>query len=238
MAGKISYFEIKNEIVPSLIEDLRSLPDKSNITLEQLISDSNYADYSFSDENMFFLEKALYSQAAREKILLDHLPDGSLVVHNMSAKYICPNCGSVNTAYILWGYPCYTQQLKKKLASGAVHLGGCCVIPYGPDRYCNNCGNEFVTQAPGIHIFFMTPVREKQNLAIICLIIRFWLNRSPINSAIRRIKKSLSRLNIPLKVPLLSYLKESTWNTGLIIRFITKYPKNAGNGLSDSFIPA
>lgn len=148
MSRKITYFEIKKEIVPSLIEDLRSLPDQSRITLEELISDSSYADYYFTDNDMSFLQRMLYSQASREKIWLDHCPDGSLVVHNMDAKYICPNCGSVNTAHIQWGYPIYTPQLKKKLASGTVRLGGCCIIPYGPDRYCNDCGHEFLTRDP------------------------------------------------------------------------------------------
>ena len=65
----------------------------------------------------------------------------------------CPYCGSTNTAEILYGMPAFSKTLEKKLASGKIHLGGCCIetmrtetgeiVLMNPDRYCNSCQKEF-----------------------------------------------------------------------------------------------
>ena len=137
--------EISREIVPCLVEDLRDLPDGTKITLEELITDSFYSGEVFSDEALAFLRKRLYSLVKREQIVLEKQDDGSFIVHNADAKYICPHCGSKNTARILYGYPAFSPQLERKLDEGRIRLGGCIVTDFDPDRHCNECGRDFST---------------------------------------------------------------------------------------------
>lgn len=44
----------------------------------------------------------------------------------------CPRCGSKSIAKILYGEPRYSEELKKKLATGKITLGGCCQVVGGP----------------------------------------------------------------------------------------------------------
>ena len=55
----------------------------------------------------------------------------------------CPECGSKNTARILWGYPLPDEKLLADLDAGRVVLGEC-VVPLEPwpTHTCRDCGHE------------------------------------------------------------------------------------------------
>jgi hypothetical protein len=56
---------------------------------------------------------------------------------------LCPRCGSANVAWILRGYPKFSDELEADLASGSVVLGGCVVWPDQATHECNACRLEF-----------------------------------------------------------------------------------------------
>lgn len=141
--------KIDREIVKSLLEDLRDLPDGTRITMEELLADSLYSEHEFDDEAKACLRSGLYSSARQEKIILDEPDDSSFIVHNGDAKYICPYCGSKNTAHIMFGLPDFTPALVRRLDEGRLRLGGCVPSFALGDRYCNQCGKEFFTSSSG-----------------------------------------------------------------------------------------
>lgn len=55
----------------------------------------------------------------------------------------CPNCSSTNTVKILYGMIDLDDDLQKKLESGKVVLGGCCVGFDDPTRHCNECNFDY-----------------------------------------------------------------------------------------------
>jgi hypothetical protein len=55
----------------------------------------------------------------------------------------CPSCGSATIAWILRGYPVFSEQLESDLDAGRVVLGGCLVGPDQASHRCNACGLEF-----------------------------------------------------------------------------------------------
>ena len=56
-------------------------------------------------------------------------------------RRVCPQCGSSNIAYILYGMP--TPEAMKKVEEGKWVLGGCCIMGDSPKWHCKDCGNEF-----------------------------------------------------------------------------------------------
>ncbi len=58
---------------------------------------------------------------------------------------ICPRCGSIDVARILWGRHAFTKELERDLRSGKIVLGGCCITPKSAKYHCNDCGAEFGT---------------------------------------------------------------------------------------------
>ena len=60
-----------------------------------------------------------------------------------SAKSVCPKCRSTNIARVVYGMPDCTEWLEKRLGSGSIILGGCCVSGEDPDKHCNDCGTEW-----------------------------------------------------------------------------------------------
>lgn len=59
------------------------------------------------------------------------------------ANIKCPNCGSTDTARILYGYPVESEELRKDLEDKKVHLGGCVIEDETIDRHCNICDTDF-----------------------------------------------------------------------------------------------
>lgn len=73
----------------------------------------------------------------------------------MTNSYVrCPRCGSTDTVPILYGMPAMDEGLEKKIESGKIRLGGCCVTDadvngkhmiIDPQRHCNGCKRDFAT---------------------------------------------------------------------------------------------
>lgn len=156
----------KNElryIAEDLVEELREMPDGTEITSCQLLKVGGYDPQEFEFFDLMDYHQYLFRAARANHITLDMskhenkvegLPFNlDFVVRNKKAQIKCPYCGSRNTARILYGMPAFSDELQAKLDSGKLHLGGCCIsgVPDGnggminldPARYCNNCHKEF-----------------------------------------------------------------------------------------------
>lgn len=151
------------QIAEDLVEELREMPDKTEITSAQLLKKGGYDPQEFDFEDLFDYHFALFRAAKASHITLDMskhedkvegLPFNlDFVVLNSKAQIKCPYCGSRNTARILYGMPAFSDELQEKLDSGKIHLGGCCItgvqnskggmIQMDPARYCNDCHKKF-----------------------------------------------------------------------------------------------
>jgi hypothetical protein len=61
----------------------------------------------------------------------------------------CPLCGSRDTARVIWGL--YVGNLLD--LPDHVVLGGCCVLPEMPTRYCHTCGRYDDGTRPPASVF-------------------------------------------------------------------------------------
>ena len=61
---------------------------------------------------------------------------------NDDAVIRCPQCGSEDVIGIVYGYP--TEETLERAEAGQVRLGGCVVGYCDPNRYCKNCGHEWL----------------------------------------------------------------------------------------------
>jgi len=57
------------------------------------------------------------------------------------ATYKCPQCNSTNIVPIVYGMP--GLEMQKDSYEGKIHLGGCGIKIDAPNRYCNDCENEW-----------------------------------------------------------------------------------------------
>ena len=55
----------------------------------------------------------------------------------------CPKCGSKKVASILYGLPMFDKELERRLSTGEIVLGGCCVCEDDPIRQCLECQHSF-----------------------------------------------------------------------------------------------
>lgn len=154
-------------IAEELTEELRNVPDGTEITTAQLLRLCGYDTERLSLPEMMGIHTALAHTAKKARVTLDmsahkgkeeglpvHL---AYTVHNENAKVRCPHCGSGNTARILYGMPAFSKKLEHDIRSGKIHLGGCMLtevtdaagnsIPLDPARYCNACKKEFARPA-------------------------------------------------------------------------------------------
>lgn len=157
-------------IISELIEELRELPDQTELTTWQLIDRAGYADEKFSNEDLMDIDYALRQAARKAHITLDGSRHDGLVeglpynldyiVRNAKAQIRCPRCGSINTARILYGMPAMSDALEEKMRAGRIHLGGCRInsaelngqtVRTDPTRRCNSCNKEF--GAPPIFLY-------------------------------------------------------------------------------------
>ncbi len=60
---------------------------------------------------------------------------------------VCPGCGSIAIARILYGYPGFGPEVQAEVDAGRAVLGGCLVWPGQAQRRCRSCGLRF--QADG-----------------------------------------------------------------------------------------
>ncbi len=150
-------------VAESLIEELREMPDGTEITSARLLRMGGYDPQDFSSSELMEYHQSLFRAAAASHITLDMSKHAGLIeglaynlpfaVHNKKAQVKCPYCGSTNTARILYGMPAFSEELQAKLDSGRIFLGGCCHlgiedenrdwIQLDPRRYCNDCRKEF-----------------------------------------------------------------------------------------------
>jgi hypothetical protein len=58
-------------------------------------------------------------------------------------KSRCSKCDSTKIATIIYGIPDYSEELEKRLESGKIVLGGCCVTGNDPKYECTDCGTGY-----------------------------------------------------------------------------------------------
>jgi len=55
----------------------------------------------------------------------------------------CPECGSKKVASIFYGLPMFNEELERRLSTGEIVLGGCCVCEDDPIWQCLECQDSF-----------------------------------------------------------------------------------------------
>lgn len=151
-------------IVSRLVEELRELPNLTEITTYQLAHQAGFDTDAIDNMDFLSIDYLLRKAASKAHITIDGSKHDGLVegltfnldyiVKNDKAYVKCPRCGSKDTARILYGMPAMDDVLEKKLESGKVILGGCCVtgaevngkhIWIDPKRHCNGCRRDFAS---------------------------------------------------------------------------------------------
>jgi hypothetical protein len=64
---------------------------------------------------------------------------------------ICKKCGSKKIAQVLYGLPLYDETLERKLNSGKLILGGCCVEEFNYE--CTDCETRYVIRPTEVFAF-------------------------------------------------------------------------------------
>ena len=110
--GNMKQDELQS-IVSDLVEELRELPDRTDLTTWQLMDRAGYANEELSNEGLMDIDYALRQAARKAHITLDGSKhDGKVeglpfnldyIVRNAKAQIRCPRCGSYDTARILYG---------------------------------------------------------------------------------------------------------------------------------------
>ena len=151
------------ELAEEMVEELRELPDGTEITSGQILKTSGIEPDELDDRDLFGFHEALFRAAKANHITLDMAKHDGLVeglpwnldfvVRNKKAQIKCPHCGSRNTGRIVYGLPAFSEELQKKLDAGRLRLGGCCIshvhgkngemIGLDPQCFCNDCEKEF-----------------------------------------------------------------------------------------------
>ena len=150
-------------IAEEQMEDLRELPDGTEVTTALLLEQSNYEMEAFSVDDLKIYHEYLLRFAKANRFVLDVIqPDGNeeglfgnvvFIVHNRKAQIKCPRCGSRDTARNVYGLPAFSELFQKQMDSGRIHLCGCCIrvgsgtdgkeVYLDPERYCNSCKKMF-----------------------------------------------------------------------------------------------
>ena len=152
--------EIKN-IAESVAEKLKEMPDGTEKTSAQLLSEAGYDWTSLGSSVLMDFHNALVRASEKRKVILDMtkhyglfegLPYNLDFVVRNQGQIRCPRCGSYDTGEILYGMPAFNEEVQKRLDSGSLHLGGCCIdtvktsngemIDIDPKYFCNNCKKE------------------------------------------------------------------------------------------------
>ena len=143
-----------NDIVETLIEELRELPDGTETTIGQLVTKCGYNMRQLElDDQMLAIYGDLLKAARKAHITLDWsayknmvvgLPYNiPFVVKNIRAQIKCPRCGSTQIARILYGMPAFDEDLVAQINAGKIHIGGCCITGFDAKYYCNDCKKKF-----------------------------------------------------------------------------------------------
>lgn len=143
-----------DDIVETLIEELREMQNGTEATIAQLVSKCGYGARQLErDDQMLTIYSELLKAARKAHITLDWseykdmvvgLPYNiPFVVKNARAQIKCPRCGSINTARILYGMPAMDEELERKINAGKIYIGGCCITGFDEKYYCNACKKKF-----------------------------------------------------------------------------------------------
>ena len=154
--------ELKS-IAEELVEELIFLPEGAELTSAGLLSWVGYDPYDFGLDELLDYHDYLLRAARADHITLDMskrddeiggLPfKVKFAVRHAKREPKCPYCGSRDSARTLYGLPLFNDELREKINSGKVSLGGCVVwtVPDGhggeirivPKRRCNACHEKF-----------------------------------------------------------------------------------------------
>lgn len=145
-----------HDISQELVENLRELTNGTRTTTFLLLQEG-WKNEEFDPIDMVRIHEELMNLARINNISLDMLEHDNkmeglpynldYIVHNKDAQFICPYCGSVDTARYVFGMPVMDDVAKRKLKEGKWFLAGCII---GDDyserkRRCNSCHKDFYT---------------------------------------------------------------------------------------------
>jgi len=68
-------------------------------------------------------------------------------IESTKRKIKCPYCSSNFIAKIQYGYPNFSESLQNEIDEGKIILGGCCEEIGAPDKHCNNCNKNFLSNS-------------------------------------------------------------------------------------------
>lgn len=153
MVENLTKGEIK-PIVEDLVEELRECPDGTRISTSLLLRQAEHED-AFNSVDLIAIHDALFETAKANNIILDmsehekkveglsyNLP---YIVHNKDAQYICPYCGSTDSAKYIYGFVGFDGLVRRKVEEGKWILGGCEIsgIKDFSKRHCKACNRDF-----------------------------------------------------------------------------------------------
>ncbi|MBQ3728148.1 MAG: hypothetical protein II903_01425 [Spirochaetales bacterium] len=153
MGERLTKEEIRS-IVEDLVEELRESPNDIRITTAELLVQAGHEE-DFNPIDLISIHDELFEAAKANKMVLDmsehenkvegfpyNLP---YIVHNRDAQYVCPYCGSTDSAKYLYGFVGLDGVVRRKVEEGKWILGGC-VISGTRDfykRHCKACNKNF-----------------------------------------------------------------------------------------------
>lgn len=150
----------RQKIVGAIIDELRECGNGTVTTIRKLLETKGYRAEEYDSNELREIREELGIEANSCNILLDwqmpeegkKIRDLDFAVYNSRSYVKCPRCGSKNTARILYGMPCMSEELQRRIDDGKIVIGGCRIteIPVdgemaniGPARVCGDCGKEF-----------------------------------------------------------------------------------------------
>lgn len=143
-----------NEIIDRMVERIKELPAGAKTNTYQVF-EQLYPDQMDSiDENVFFdMQEELFHALEKQKLYLDMsehdgMAEGypfylDFTVYHKKAGKKCPKCGNHDTAKILYGLPCFSEELQSDLENHRIALGGCCIKGNDPRYHCFSCDTDF-----------------------------------------------------------------------------------------------
>ena len=141
-------------IVEDLVEELRECPDGTRITTALLLRQTGHEE-DFDPIDLIAIHNELFEAAKSSNMTLDMSEHESkaeglpynldYIVHNKDAQYICPCCGSTDSARYLYGFVGFDGLVRRKVEEGKWILGGCVVsgIKDFSKRHCKACNKDF-----------------------------------------------------------------------------------------------
>lgn len=153
MVENLTKGEIKS-VVEDLVEELRECPDGTRITTALLLKQAGHEE-EFDMIDLISIHNELFEVAKANNIILNMSEHEGKVeglpfnldydVHNKDAQYICPYCGSTDSAKYLYGFVGLDGLVRRKVEEGKWILGGC-EISGSEDfrkRHCKACNKDF-----------------------------------------------------------------------------------------------